>query len=216
MEDCKIAERIAFLRGVYRVSQQMLADELHVRRETIKFWESGERQVKAADVVKLADYFHVSSDFLLGLTDIHDPDQSIKASCSCTGLLEKSIKKLSDYNNNANREHLLAVDSILLYSEADYLLAMVMSAIHYRKIAALSPDKITADNKSYPRIEITPDMHDEIGTVELAKLYTEVAKSALGDLIEEYASLEANEEPSPFDSDFDFSDRLSFWLTGGE
>ena len=38
-------------------TQQELADALDVRRETVKFWESGDRQIKGADIVKLAKLF---------------------------------------------------------------------------------------------------------------------------------------------------------------
>ena len=65
----KIGERIAALRAAFDESQQDLADALDVKRETVKFWESGDRHIKEDDIVRLAKYFGVSSDVLLGIQD---------------------------------------------------------------------------------------------------------------------------------------------------
>lgn len=62
-----IGTRIGRLRG--RSSQADVAAALGVSRETVKFWESGERHIKEADIVNLAQYFRCSADYLLGLSD---------------------------------------------------------------------------------------------------------------------------------------------------
>lgn len=62
-----LAKKVRELRTDAGKSQQQLADALEVKRETVKFWESGARQIKATDLAKLALYFEVSVDFLLGL-----------------------------------------------------------------------------------------------------------------------------------------------------
>lgn len=62
-----LAKRIKTLRANAGESQQQLADMLDVKRETVKFWEIGARQIKATDLAKLALHFGVSVDYLLGL-----------------------------------------------------------------------------------------------------------------------------------------------------
>lgn len=50
-------------------SQQQLADELKIGRSAIVKWELSMTEPVASMIVKLAKYFDVDSDFLLGLRD---------------------------------------------------------------------------------------------------------------------------------------------------
>lgn len=65
----KIAERIYELRTEMKISQQKLADEIGVSRRAITFWESGINEPKATYIARLAKYFGVSADYLLGLEE---------------------------------------------------------------------------------------------------------------------------------------------------
>lgn len=96
-----LAERIGTLRAEAGESQQQLADALEVKRETVKFWESGERQIKAADLVNLALHFGVSADYLLGLAEEKTRNTELRGVCEFTGLTEDSvtvIKHLSPFH----------------------------------------------------------------------------------------------------------------------
>lgn len=86
--------RISQLRKRAGESQQELADSIGVKRETVKFWESGERKLKGADIVKLAKHYKVSTDYLLGLSDYETPKLDIRAMCEYTGLTESSLFSL--------------------------------------------------------------------------------------------------------------------------
>lgn len=48
------------------LSQQRLADKLGVSQATVGMWESGKREPNFATLCKLADFFNVSTDTLLG------------------------------------------------------------------------------------------------------------------------------------------------------
>lgn len=89
-----LAERIGKLRAGANESQQDLADKIGVKRETVKFWESGDRQIKGADIVKLAKHFKVSADYLLGLAEVPTNDKDLQFVCSYTHLSEESIKAI--------------------------------------------------------------------------------------------------------------------------
>ena len=56
------------LRMAKKVSQQTLANHLSISRTTISMWESGNCQPDNDTLVKIAEYFDVSTDFLLGRT----------------------------------------------------------------------------------------------------------------------------------------------------
>ncbi|MEG2117265.1 MAG: helix-turn-helix transcriptional regulator, partial [Clostridia bacterium] len=64
-----IAKKIKELRIERGVSQNTLAVALGVDRRSIINWEQGINEPKAFYIAKLAVYFDVSSDYLLGLKD---------------------------------------------------------------------------------------------------------------------------------------------------
>ena len=61
--------RIRDLRDDHDKTQQEIADILNMHRSVYRRYESGEREAPAWVVVKLADYYGVSTDYLLGRTD---------------------------------------------------------------------------------------------------------------------------------------------------
>ena len=50
-------------------SQQSFADAFGVAQSTVGGWEAGKREPNYATTLRLADFFHVSVDYLLGQTD---------------------------------------------------------------------------------------------------------------------------------------------------
>ncbi len=65
--------RIKELREKRGISQQKLAMDLHLGQNSISRYETGEREVSNKVLVALADYFGVSTDFLLERTDDPKP-----------------------------------------------------------------------------------------------------------------------------------------------
>lgn len=96
MEQKEIGLRIAGLRSEAGETQQQLADSLGIKRETVKFWESGDRQIKGGDIAKLALHFGVTADYLLGLSSIKKRDVSphLQDIGSYIGLSETAIEYL--------------------------------------------------------------------------------------------------------------------------
>lgn len=66
-----IGDRIRLLRDKANISQAELARKLSVTRSSVNAWESGLSAPTAVYLVELARFFHVSTDYLLGLTDEH-------------------------------------------------------------------------------------------------------------------------------------------------
>lgn len=67
-----VGQRIAFLREKRGLSQAALADKLNLSQSSVAMWESGQRGMKGDTLTLLADFFGVSSDYLLGRTDVTD------------------------------------------------------------------------------------------------------------------------------------------------
>ena len=61
--------RLKELRKKRRISQITLALELNMNQNNISRYETGEREADYATLIAIADYFHVSIDYLLGRTN---------------------------------------------------------------------------------------------------------------------------------------------------
>ncbi|MDE6470834.1 MAG: helix-turn-helix domain-containing protein [Eubacterium sp.] len=62
--------RLKELRKKKGISQLKLAMDLSMNQNTISRYETGERQADYKTLIKIADYFDVSIDYLLERTDI--------------------------------------------------------------------------------------------------------------------------------------------------
>ena len=61
--------RIRELRMARRITQLKMALDLDMSQNTISRYESGEREPGIAELIRIADYFRVSIDYLVGRTD---------------------------------------------------------------------------------------------------------------------------------------------------
>lgn len=60
-----IGDNIKYLRKEKNLSQKQLGEKIGVSQKAIDYWESGTNEPKASYIIKLADYFEVSADYLL-------------------------------------------------------------------------------------------------------------------------------------------------------
>lgn len=99
MDNKKIfADRLVKLRESRGVTQQTLADDLEITRQSLSLYEKAQRTINIDLLVKIAKYFNVSTDYLLGLNDNATTDIELKAVCYYTGLNEKSVHLLNLLN----------------------------------------------------------------------------------------------------------------------
>lgn len=68
--------RLTALRQDKRISQNELAKKTGLTRQAISLYETGKREPNLAVINRLADFFNVSVDYLLGRTD--DPHNAEK------------------------------------------------------------------------------------------------------------------------------------------
>ena len=61
--------RLKELRKKKGISQLRLATELNTTQNTISRYETGEREPGIDELIKIADYFNVSVDYLIGRTE---------------------------------------------------------------------------------------------------------------------------------------------------
>ena len=61
--------RLKEIRKMKKISQLKLAMDLNMNQNTISRYETGEREPGINELIKIADYFNVSVDYLLERTD---------------------------------------------------------------------------------------------------------------------------------------------------
>ena len=64
--------RLKELRKQKNISQLKLAMDLYMNQNSISRYENEEREADYSTLIRFADYFDVSIDYLLGRTDIPD------------------------------------------------------------------------------------------------------------------------------------------------
>lgn len=64
--DIKIAERIAELMRDEGINQVQLASKIGVKQNTVSSWALGKKEPNIGSLWRLADYFEVDIDYLVG------------------------------------------------------------------------------------------------------------------------------------------------------
>lgn len=65
--------RLKALREDLDIPQKEIADYLNIKQNTYSQYENGQRQLPIDALKKLSEYFNVSTDYILGITDIKTP-----------------------------------------------------------------------------------------------------------------------------------------------
>ncbi|RKV84923.1 MAG: XRE family transcriptional regulator [Streptococcus sp.] len=72
-----IIERLKKLRKEGKLTQKDIATFLNISQPAYQQFESGKKKMNLETMEKLADYFNVSTDYLLGKTDFPDIDLEV-------------------------------------------------------------------------------------------------------------------------------------------
>lgn len=67
-----LPERLKLLRKSKRLTQDQLAEVLNIGIQSIKRYETGKQDASSTHVVLIADFFGVSTDYLLGRSNSPD------------------------------------------------------------------------------------------------------------------------------------------------
>ena len=65
--------RLKDLREDSDLTQQMIADYLNIKQNTYCQYEKGVRQIPIDLLIRLAQYYNVSVDYILNLTNVKEP-----------------------------------------------------------------------------------------------------------------------------------------------
>ena len=80
-----------------------VAKDLDVSLGVLSDWQNGNKTPRGDSIAKLAKYFGVSADYLLGLTEAQTVDTDLRAVADYTGLTENAILALKDYDRSQKK-----------------------------------------------------------------------------------------------------------------
>ena len=116
--------RIKELRKARGLSQKALAIDLKVSQATVSAWENGSKKMSNASAAKVADYFLVTMDYLLGRSDSFVPDTNKPTALEDNGLRAWAIERVSSLPDPA----LTRVHDFLIGLEAGQVIGAAQSA----------------------------------------------------------------------------------------
>lgn len=102
------------LRKEYGYTQGALAEKIGCTEKTLRSWESGENLPGTYHLLKLADLFHVSTDYILDRSEFRSPENDFIG--EYTGLSDQAVRVLhflSDKNQDSYKENLEVLNYIL-------------------------------------------------------------------------------------------------------
>jgi transcriptional regulator with XRE-family HTH domain len=91
-----IPERLRNLRNEKKMTQQDVADVIEIDRTTYTKYESGKSKPDSVMLDKLAIYFDVSVDYLLGRTNVRNSNNSADEFPPEAQVLMRSVAKLTN------------------------------------------------------------------------------------------------------------------------
>lgn len=97
-------KRLRELRGNRTLKE--VADELGISRASLGFYEDGSRKPDIEVLVKIADYYNVSADYLLGISDTPSTDTEIKTLSDNFGINLRNAGNLKYFKKNTSKSDL--------------------------------------------------------------------------------------------------------------
>lgn len=122
-----LGTRLKKLRGD-RTQKEIVSDfnakklGIGLTAQSLGRYENNERKPDSEMVAALAHYYNVSTDYLLGLTDVETTDIQIQGVCKFTGLTENALNKLIQIKALSTHRSPFANDEKLFVGILNYML----------------------------------------------------------------------------------------------
>lgn len=95
-----------------KLTNNQIADEIGIGQAQLSKILNHKIELGISSLVKIAKYFHVSTDYLLGRTYLRSTNKEFKTIYETTGLLDGSIKNLESMNKN-DKESIYVLNLLL-------------------------------------------------------------------------------------------------------
>lgn len=98
--------RLKNLRIQNGYTQKEMAENLGTSQPSYQNWEKGTRKPSRITLQKIANFFNVSTDFLLGETDIPDPESDIDLDSAIDNSVAYDGKPITDHDREIIKNYL--------------------------------------------------------------------------------------------------------------
>lgn len=101
-----LSDRLVELRKSKKLTQQGLAEKLKITRSSLSQYEIGNRQPDYETLKKIADFFEVTTDYLLGYSNTKPVVEEEKTPYNVTDDpdLQIAFKEAADFSEEARRQ----------------------------------------------------------------------------------------------------------------
>lgn len=160
-----IGTRIYTALETANIKQKELAKELNVTDNTVSYWCNGTRTPNTEQIIQIARILNVSSDYLLGLSDVATTDAELNAVCEYIGLSENALTSIKELTTEEDKKYLinfLLSDSS--FCDMLYHFSMYLKEYFYAVISLSSSIKSSEYCKTLSKKELKTEEN-------LAKIY---------------------------------------------
>ena len=179
MERLEINNRIGKLRSELGLSGREFAEKLGVTRSTVNNWETGGYNVKADDIERICNTFNVSADWLIGISDVKNPETTVQAIHNYTGLSEQAIEVLHNMNSEYRTALMPLFEDPSIEAVGGYIAFALWSVIH-----ADTSDRKPWDLTGGDNISFFEDGSIRLSSKEAAKSHIDRATRHIGKILE--------------------------------
>ena len=107
--DNVFAQRLRTLMKERGVTQDILAEKAGCSRQAVSQYMDGSSAPNVDKLLSIAEYFSVSTDYLLGLSGTPTNDKDLQFVCDYLGLTEKTVELLRASQQKAKIEKLIEI-----------------------------------------------------------------------------------------------------------
>ena len=127
-----LGERIAFERKDKGISQEELANKIYIKRELLNMIENDKRVPKIDVLVDISKNLGISTDYLLGLTDVKTTDTDLYSACDYTGLSEEVVNILRSRIKEYGNIYKICLSEVISNPYFDFFLKTILGLLIYK------------------------------------------------------------------------------------
>lgn len=145
--DSIFAERLRLLMKQHSAKQTDLAEHLGLTRQAISKYADGSVLPNIENLQRICDFFNVSSDYMLGLSNSESLVDEERHCSDLTGLNSNSIKVLSSISNQQTEEERILtslLNNILINKDSLTILAKKIIGCYNAYVAEHKKDNISS------------------------------------------------------------------------
>ncbi len=133
------------LRVTKKLTQERIANDLNYNLRTYQEYERGHISIPFADIPKIARYFNVTADFLVGMTKEMQPQA--KEFSEATGLSEECVSVLRSIREKTNSDAFLDIINQILVNPLFY--RAIVNALNVKAIENKIKQELTDKGQQY-------------------------------------------------------------------